>query len=79
MPSILQSCFILSQTSRASHDGDKRQGIYYFSFSSIHSHIIRGMPSYSTAKAALDMLSKELAHRFGRSYIESIQSRLQYR
>jgi len=37
--------------------------------SSIHSHIIRGMPSYSTAKAALDMLSKELAHRFGRSYI----------
>jgi len=64
----LESCFILSKLVGHHMMETNAKGSIIF-ISSIHSHIIRGMPSYSTAKAALDMLSKELAHRFGRSYI----------
>lgn len=58
----LESCFVISRLVSQEMVRRKTEGAMIF-ITSIHSHIIRQIPHYSSAKAALDMLSKELAHQ----------------
>ncbi len=59
----LESCFILCRLVVQNMVEKNIPGSVIF-ISSIHSYVIAERPPYSSAKAALDMLSKELAYKF---------------
>jgi len=59
----LESCFILSSLVCCNMIESNVGGSIVL-ISSIHGYTIRGMPAYSSSKAAMEMLSKEMAHRF---------------
>jgi NAD(P)-dependent dehydrogenase (short-subunit alcohol dehydrogenase family) len=57
----LESCFVLSKLVGRHMIEHHAEGAIVF-ISSIHSQVVSGMADYSSAKAALEMLSKELAY-----------------
>ena len=61
----LESCFILSNLVGHKMIETRVKGSIIL-ISSIHSYIVGGTPAYSSSKAAVDMLSKELAYSFAR-------------
>lgn len=60
---IIDSSLLLSQRYIKNFIKNKYKSWSIINITSIHSHIIREIPHYSSAKAALEMLSKELAYR----------------
>lgn len=58
----LESCFVLSRLIGQEMVQQKIEGAMIF-ITSIHSKIIRNIPQYSSAKAALDMLAKEFCYQ----------------
>lgn len=61
----LESCFVLSNLVCHNMIQTRLSGSIVL-ISSIHSYTVGGTPAYSSSKAAMDMLSKEMAYRFAR-------------
>jgi len=61
----LEACLLLSQHVAKEMIKNKIEGSIV-NITSIHSQIIRGMAHYSSSKAALEMLTKELAYKLAK-------------